>query len=137
MRRVVGITCFAGVIFFAAASWAAEVESGQGDLSVNQGQGFHKVDGRVDAHAGDSVMVSPDGSATVSYPDGCQVNVQPGSVMTIAPLSPCAAGSLAQAPPPNPYLVPMVLGGLFGAGLGAAIYEASQSRSSSPAPASP
>jgi hypothetical protein len=136
MSKLFGITCFASAVFLATASWAVEVESDQGDVSINQGQGFQKIDGRIDANAGDSVMVSPNGSATVSYPDGCQVNVQPGALVTIAPLSPCASGSLAQVPPPNPYLIPMVIGGLLGAALGVAAYEASQHHSS-PTPASP
>jgi hypothetical protein len=41
-------------------------------------------------------MVAPGGTATVVYDDGCKVAVQPGSVTTIAPLSPCASGSSAQ-----------------------------------------
>jgi hypothetical protein len=41
-------------------------------------------------------MVGPGGAATLTYDDGCTVTVQPGSVTTIAPLSPCAAGSYAQ-----------------------------------------
>ncbi len=77
------------------AAWAATVQPVQGDLSINQGQGFQKVNGRVEAKVGDSVMVSPGGSATVSYADGCKVDVKPGAVVTIAPLSPCASGSYA------------------------------------------
>jgi hypothetical protein len=41
-------------------------------------------------------MVGPGGAATVVYGDGCKVDVQPGAVTTIAPLSPCASGSNAQ-----------------------------------------
>jgi hypothetical protein len=48
------------------------------------------------ANVGDSIMVGPGGSATVVYDDGCKVNVQPGAVTAIAPLSPCATGSNAQ-----------------------------------------
>ena len=51
---------------------------------------------RTNANVGDLVMVGPGGSATVVYDDGCKVNVQPGAVTTIAPLSPCASGSNAQ-----------------------------------------
>ncbi len=41
-------------------------------------------------------MVGPGGSATVVYEDGCKVDIRPGAVTTIAPLSPCASGSNAQ-----------------------------------------
>jgi len=95
MRSViVGIACAA---LFAGSSLAqtATIQPLQGDLSLNQGQGFQRVDGRVSANVGDAIMVGPEGAATVVYPDGCQVGVQPGAVATIAPLSPCASGSLA------------------------------------------
>jgi hypothetical protein len=79
--------------------WAATLEPGYGDLTINQGQGFKPINSRVDANVGDSVMVGPGGTATVVYDDGCKVNVQPGAVTTIAPLSPCASGSNAQTGP--------------------------------------
>lgn len=44
-------------------------------------------------------MVGPGGAATVVYDDGCKVDVQPGAVATVAPLSPCASGSNAQEQP--------------------------------------
>ena len=44
-------------------------------------------------------MVGPNGSAVIAYNDGCTVNVEPGTVKTIAPLSPCASGSAASADP--------------------------------------
>jgi hypothetical protein len=122
MRKVLGVACFASALIFATGSWAADVEPVQGDLSVNQGQGFQKVNGRIEANVGDSFMVGPDGSATVSYPDGCQVSVQPGAVTTIAPLSPCASGSFAQVPPPpNPLLTTILIGGAIGGIVGIAV----------------
>jgi hypothetical protein len=72
------------------------VEPGYGDLTINRGQGFKPLTSRINANVGDSVMVGPGGAATITYDDGCKVNVQPGAVTTIAPLSPCASGSNAQ-----------------------------------------
>ncbi len=72
------------------------IELGHGDLSINQGQGFKPINSRVEANVGDSIMVGPGGAGTVVYGDGCKVDVQPGAVTTIAPLSPCASGSYAQ-----------------------------------------
>jgi hypothetical protein len=77
-------------------SLAATIEPGQGDLSINQGQGFKPIKSRVDANVGDRVMAGPRGTATVVYNDGCKVDVQPGAVTIIAPMSPCAAGAYAQ-----------------------------------------
>jgi hypothetical protein len=134
MRKFLGVACFVGSFVFATASWAVDIQAGQGDLSVNQGQGFQPVNGRVDAKAGDSVMVSPGGSATVSYPDGCQVSIQPGAVTTIAPLSPCASGSFAQSPQLPDIPAGLIVGGVIVGGLaGVAIYEGTKSTSSPPA----
>jgi hypothetical protein len=131
MRESLGVMCFTLSLLIGTACSAATLEPVQGDLSINQGQGFQKVDSRIDANVGDSVMVGPAGSATVSYPDGCKVDVQPGAVMTIAPLSPCASGSYAAD---SSDLTGALIGGtLFAAGIGAGIVGITQSSSSSPA----
>ena len=122
------------VLLLSTACFAATIEPGQGQLSVNQGQGFAPVNNRIDAKVGDSVMVSPNGSAVVSYPDGCKVDLQPGAVMTIAPLSPCASGSYAEDQ--QNYLVPLVYGGVVLGTLGFVGYEISHS-SKTTTPASP
>jgi hypothetical protein len=88
--------CIGCALLIASPAWAAMVEPGLGDLTVNRGQGFKPVTSRISANVGDSVMVGPGGTATVVYDDGCKVKVQPGAVATIAPLSPCASGSNAQ-----------------------------------------
>jgi hypothetical protein len=113
----------------AGASWAATVEPVQGNLSVNQGQGFQPVNSRVNANVGDSVMVSPGGAAAVTYADGCKVQVQPGTVTTIAPLSPCASGSLADDSNSNAY---MIGAGVAAAGaVGFGLYEIFRNNNSS------
>jgi hypothetical protein len=128
-------------VLAATPSWAAVVEPGYGDLTINQGQGFRPVAAAVNANVGDSVMVDPGGSATIVYEDGCKVNVRPGAVTTIAPLSPCASGSNAAdmgvpragVPPAGPAYQQddtwgWIIGGtLFAIGIGIAAYEASKS----------
>lgn len=137
MRAFLGIGCFAFAFLASVASWAASVQLGQGELLINQGQGFQKVNGTVEAQPGDSVMVTPNGTATVSYADGCHVPVNPGAVVTIAPISPCASGSMAQDGGFSNY------GGLLmllatGVGFGAAAYGYTQAKSTAPSlPASP
>ena len=96
LLSVLSVGC---TMLIASPCWAATVERTQGDLSINQGQGFRPIKSRINANVGDTVMVGPGGAATVVYDDGCKVNVQPGAVATIAPISPCASGSNAQAPP--------------------------------------
>ena len=63
-----------------AIAQTATIEPVRGNVSFSQGQGFQRVDSRVQANVGDSVMVGPDGAANVIYPDGCQVGIQPGAV---------------------------------------------------------
>jgi hypothetical protein len=140
MREWLGAVFFASTFFFGTATWAADVQSVQGDLSINQGRGFQAVNGRIDANVGDSLIVGPNGSAMVSYPDGCQVSVQPGAVTTIGPLSPCAAGSFAQTYQDKPYQdwTPFIVAGVVAAAAATAgiLYLARQSNSTTK-PASP
>jgi hypothetical protein len=139
-------------VLVASPSWAAVVEPGIGDLTINHGQGFKPVTSGAQANVGDSVMVGPGGAATLTYDDGCKVNVQPGTVITVAPLSPCASGSNAQTnyspnckigPNGQPYdcdpdWVGAAIGAtLFGIGIGIAAYEASKSNGTTLSPASP
>jgi hypothetical protein len=134
MRPIFAALCFTLLWIGSAQAQSVQPQTAlviplQGDLSVNQGQGFQRVDSRVQANVGDSLMVAPGGSASLVYPDGCQVTIQPGSVVSIAPLSPCASGSFAAelpvpppvgAPPPAPEgFDPGLL--MFGAGAAAAV----------------
>jgi hypothetical protein len=127
---VLSIGC---AVLVASPSWAAIVEPGIGDLTINHGQGFKPVTSGAQANVGDSLMVGPGGAATLTYDDGCKVNVQPGTVITVAPLSPCASGANAQDGDP---LWGWVVGGLAGGALGFGIYEASRDKGTTQ-PASP
>jgi len=103
MRAFLAATCTASALLFGTASWAAapepakpaNLEPVKGDVWINHGKGFVKVDQPIEAKVGDSIMVSPGGYAKVTYADKCERNVKPGAVMTITTLSPCASGSLA------------------------------------------
>lgn len=141
--RAIGVSALGifGAVLITTACSAATVEPVQGQLSVNDGRGFESVSRRTVVKVGDSVMVSPDGAAVVAYPDGCKVDVKPGTVMTIAPLSPCASGSFAQDQTTN-YMLPVVFGAAVLGTLGFVGYEISQSTSTTtpapaPSPASP
>ena len=138
MVRTLLAALFVGCpLLVASACLAATIEPVKGNLSINHGQGFEKVNGRVSAGVGDAVMVSPNGSAVVAYPDGCKVNVEPGAVITIAPISPCASGSFAQDQSHSPQLGTYIVGaGVLGV-LGSIGYEISQTTTTPPRPASP
>ena len=132
---IVGTACSAAIIEPIAGS----------NVAINrQGQGFQTVTEPAIANPGDLVMVSLTGSANVVYPDGCKIALQPGAVMAIAPLSPCAARSNAQAPgPDNPLLDQAGVPAFSAAALGLTgflayeIYQANKPPGAAPQPASP
>jgi hypothetical protein len=132
--RLVSGLCIGCAILIASPSWAATVVPAAGDLTINQGQGFKLIKGGMNANVGDSVMVGPGGAATVVYEDGCKVNVQPGAVATIAPLSPCASGSNAE----DQQWTPAAIGfwALWLGGLSFIIYEITQAHGQPTHPAS-
>ena len=120
-RSFLCVSLIGGSLLLVSASWAATIEPVQGNLSLNRGQGFQPVNSRIDANVGDTVVVGPGGAAAVTYSDGCKVPVQPGAVTTIAPLSPCASGSLADDNNQNGLYFLGVAAGFGLAGFG--IYE--------------
>lgn len=136
MRSIAG--AFFCLALLSGSAWAATLEPGQGDLSINQGSGFQPVNARVDAKIGDSVVVTSGGSATLVYDDGCQVQVQPGAVVTVAPLSPCAASSYAQGGPNTDANTGTALGALAVVGgiTAGIVYEGTQNNNNS-SPSSP
>jgi hypothetical protein len=64
-------------VLAASPSWAAVLQPGLGDLTIDHGQGFKTVTRQATANVGDSVMVGPGGAAIVTYDDGCKVSIQP------------------------------------------------------------
>jgi hypothetical protein len=119
-----------------SAASAATIAPVKGDVSINQGQGFKKLNAAFEAKVGDAVMVSPGGSAKVSYADGCAIEVKPGAVMVIAALSPCASGSYADEDDHNDNTGALVFGGVVAGVTGFVIYEILQNTQTKK-PASP
>lgn len=81
------------VLFLAVplAADAATVTPGTGQVLVNTGDGFEAVSGPTTVGPGDTVMVYPGGSATISYGGGCSVSVEPGGVVSVSERPPCSA----------------------------------------------
>jgi hypothetical protein len=99
-RPLLVALAFGFAVLTGSSSWAATgatVVPSQGTVLVNKGSGFNQIKKPVKLRVGNSVMVGPEGSALVAYGDGCQVNVKPGAVTTIAALSPCASGASAES----------------------------------------
>jgi hypothetical protein len=98
---------------------AASLSGINGEVLVDKGQGPKVVTGGANLKSGDLVIVQK-GSATLTYSDGCQIHVDPGSSTTVSEKSPCAAqASNTPATQPSPQGSPAPAGGYAGAGLGA------------------
>lgn len=123
MRVLLAALCIGCSFLAGSAAWAATIEPVNGEVSVNQGQGFKKLDSAFEAMVGDAVMVSPGGSAKVSYADGCTIGLKPGAVMVIAALSPCASGSYAEEDDHNDHTGTIVFGTVVAGVTGFVIYE--------------
>jgi hypothetical protein len=82
---------------FSTSAFAATVSATQGQVLVNQGSGYQQVAGSLDVGPGATVVVNPGGSGQIVYPDGCAVLIEPGSIYTISPQSPCLAQDGGQA----------------------------------------
>jgi hypothetical protein len=124
MRGLLAALCIGGGwLLIGTTAWAATVAPVKGDVSVNQGQGFKKLGSSFEAKVGDAVMVSPGGSAKVSYSDGCVIELKPGAVMAITALSPCASGSYADEDDHNDNTGALVYGTVVAGVTGFAIYE--------------
>jgi hypothetical protein len=101
-EKLFGALCFMCAAIFSTSSWAATtatVNPSQGNVLINRGKGFSEIKRPTKLRVGNSVMVGPGGSAVIAYSDGCTVNVDPGTIKTVAQLSPCASGSSAATDP--------------------------------------
>jgi hypothetical protein len=93
-------------LIVSSSAQAATVTVERGEVLINRGKGFTSVSQPTEAAPGDQVMAKPRGSGRIAFADGCTVTVAPGTVLTIAPKSPCertgshseTGGSLKDAP---------------------------------------
>ena len=73
----------------------AELHLIQGKVLVNSGKGY-RLSGS--ANAGDSILIGDNSSAILTFPGGCDVQLQPNQVYIVPAVSPCA---VAYVPPPQ------------------------------------
>lgn len=76
MRKII----YAGVALLAACAQAGAVTLNveQGVVKLNQGKGFHPVEGTVDVRVGDLVKVEANAKASLVAGDGSAANLKPG-----------------------------------------------------------
>lgn len=112
----------------ATPSFAATVTSLQGQVLVNTGNGYRPLTGSAELPIGASVVANPGALAQVSFPDGCGVQISPGSVFTVGQISPCAANANTGTGGINPLAVGVAVLG----GAGAVIMLSQSQKSASP-----
>lgn len=71
----------------------------EGEVYVNRGAGYQRVESVAELNAGDSVMAGAAGRATINYGDGCTIELVPGAVVAIGPASPCSIETGSNPPP--------------------------------------
>lgn len=69
----------------------AQIQSFQGKVLVNQGQGFNLVTNGMTLKPSDKILISKKSSAIVAYANGCQVSISEPKVLTIVKTAPCPA----------------------------------------------
>lgn len=102
------------------AAQAATVTVLSGPVSLNKGNGFKSVGSSASAAGGDIVMAGASGQAEITYEDGCKQTVNSGETVSVADVSPCQLGGLADP------MTTLVVGGLAAAavvGLVAAVTD--------------
>jgi hypothetical protein len=126
--KLFGTAIVAAIFGVAAPAGAATVKAISGQVLLNRGDGYKLVAGQIEAAPGATVVANPGASAQIVYADGCVVDVQPVTVATITPQSPCTTGA-APAPSSNTLILGAVV---VGAGAGAAILLSQKDNSASP-----
>ena len=93
MKRNLCFVLSATFILMSLPAFAASVQSVNGKILINRGEGFQPVTEGAQANAGDRLMAEAGGSAKLVYPGGCQVRVAPGTVLRVGEQPPCTAPS--------------------------------------------
>lgn len=112
--------------FLASAAQAASVSVLSGPVSLNKGGGFRSISSSASAVGGDLVMAGAGGQAEITYDDGCKQTVNSGETVSVAEVSPCQLGVLADP------MSTLVLGGLTAAAVVGLVAAVSDSGPSSP-----
>ena len=87
--RHYGVAILLSGLILAAPALGASVQSIQGEISINRGDGFRAVTAPIQTRAGDLVRASRGSRAKVVYKDGCVVEVKGGTVVRVGTKSPC------------------------------------------------
>lgn len=104
-----GVAAVLALVVLTSQAVAAEIRAVRGRVLVNQGTGFRAVEGSMQLKIGDAAIAAPHSAGSLSYGDGCTIDVTPGQIVWIGPQSACTAlGSGASVRDPAPVLQPRV-----------------------------
>jgi len=95
IRKFAAIAAFGAMIAgpaLAADGSVAQLGAVKGSVMVSQ-NGKMVSASAASLKAGDRVVASANGSASVKFADGCVVALKPASMITVAAKSPCASGA--------------------------------------------
>ncbi len=81
----------AGATAIVPLAQAAKITPIKGEVLVNSGAGYQRIEGTVELKPGDSAIANPSAQGSLVYADGCVVDVVPGMVAWVDQTSPCAA----------------------------------------------
>ena len=84
------VTALALLSAVSAARADATLTPVEGGVLVSKGQGFSRVTQVTALKTGDRAMVAQGSRGKITFPDGCAVDLRPGSVQIVGPVSPCA-----------------------------------------------
>ncbi|MBS7539995.1 hypothetical protein [Ancylobacter lacus] len=118
----------------AQASAGASLVDVNGPVLVNTGNGFQQASA-TSLKAGDRVLVRNGGKAVLSYEDGCRVDLNVGTAVTVANASPCVSSTAQISTPAIPTSV--IIGGMAAGGIGIGVAIAQSNDSSTSTPTSP
>jgi hypothetical protein len=103
-----------------AAENFAKIQSFQGKVLVNRGQGFAPAQALMTLKIGDRVLVSHKSSVSVSYSAaGCSAVVDRPSLFKISKATPCGTELISSTLSGAPLVAPIVGVGMFGSVAGA------------------
>ena len=76
----------------AYAESVATMGSTVGDVKINQGTQFVEAQPGQAVNAGDRIMVMEGGAASITFSDGCEMDISGGSLVTVPATSTCKGG---------------------------------------------
>jgi len=65
-----------------------------GDVKINQGVQFVTAQPGQSVNAGDRILVMEGGATSITYSDGCKMNISGGSLVTVPATSTCKGAEL-------------------------------------------